>query len=431
MTTSEAVRAAAHELFELEPERVRCPYPVFAEMHAEAPVVWFDEIESFVVTDYDLIVDILKQPDRFSSRFATGRATEVKMMGALMELAMEDPEVLAMATERMSEGLSPVLLSADPPAHPRQRALVNRAFTPGVIRKMEPEIERLCDQLLAAFQDRGSVELVKEYAGPLPMIVIANAMGVPLEDLEQFSAWSNTVVSAIGNSTITKEELGEIFRARNLMSDYLLSIVKARIAEPKDDLISQIAEAEIDGERLTPSEIADMAIQFMLAGNETTAKLIAAATLHLAQEPDVADRLRQDPDLIAAFVEEQLRFEPPINGTYRIADYECELGGVEIPADSSLWLVYAAGNRSEKHFEDPNECQWAREPKSQHLAFGLGPHYCLGATLARAEARIAIRMLLERCGDITLEIPVDEVPYDTSFMLHGLKQLPLGFTPLA
>ncbi|MDQ2648524.1 MAG: cytochrome P450 [Actinomycetota bacterium] len=429
MSTSEDVLAAAHELFELDEERVRCPYPVFSGLHAQSPVIWFDEIESFVVTDYDIIVDVLKQPDRFSSRFATGRATEVKMMGALMELAMEDPEVLAMAQERMQEGLSPVLLSADPPAHPRQRALVNRAFTPGVIRTMEPEIERLCDQLLQGFQARGSVELVKEYAGPLPMIVIANAMGVPLEDLDEFSAWSNTVVSAIGNSTITKEELGEIFRARNLMSDYLLSIVKARIAEPRDDLISKITEAEIDGQRLTPAEVSDMAIQFMLAGNETTAKLIAAATLHLAQDPDLADRLRKDPDAIVPFVEEQLRFEPPINGTYRIADVECELGGVHIPADSSLWLVYAAGNRSEKHFEEPDECQWAREQKSQHLAFGLGPHYCLGATLARAEARIAIRMLLERCGDIALDIPVDQVPYDTSFMLHGLKQLPLTFTP--
>jgi cytochrome P450 len=300
-----------------------------------------------------------------------------------------------------------------------------------VIRTMEPEIERLCDQLLQGFQERGSVELVKEYAGPLPMIVIADAMGVPLEDLDEFSAWSNTVVSAIGNSTITKEELGEIFRARNLMSDYLLSIVKARIADPRDDLISKITDAEIDGQRLTPGEVADMAIQFMLAGNETTAKLIAAATLHLAQDPDLADRLRKDPEAIVPFVEEQLRFEPPINGTYRISDFECELGGVHIPADSSLWLVYAAGNRSEKHFEDPNECRWAREQKSQHLAFGLGPHYCLGATLARAEARIAIRMLLERCGDIRLDIPVEQVPYDTSFMLHGLKQLPLSFTPIA
>ena len=427
MSTTEDVFEAANELFDLYPERVRCPYPIFSAMHEQSSVLWFDAIESFVVTDYDLIVEILKQPDKFSSRYATGRATEMKLMTVMAELAMEDPEILAAAEHRMKNGASAVLLSADPPAHPRQRALVNRAFTPPAIRRLEPEIERLANTLIDDFIDRGTVELMAEFAGPFPMIVIATALGVPLDRLEDFTQWSRTIANAIGNSNLGKREMAELFWARSSLADYLLTVVEDRAREPQDDLISQIVQAEIDGERLSHFEVVDMTVQFLLAGNDTTAKLLGSSFLRLAQDPGEVARLRSDPELVPAFVEEMLRVEPPINGTYRIADFECELGGVHIPADSSLWLVYAAGNRDPKRFESPDECQYARSASAPHLTFGFGPHLCLGATLARAEAKVGVRSLLARCENLRLDIDPEDVVYDSSFMLHGLQRLPLAF----
>ena len=426
MTTTEDVVGAANELFALDVDRVRCPYPTFTALRDHATVVWFDALESFVVTDYDLIVEVLKQPDKFSSRYATGRATELKLMTVMAELAMEDPEIMAIAQRQMEHGVSAVLLSADPPAHPRQRALVNRAFTPPAVRRLEPDIERIAAELIDEFADRGTVELMSEFAGPLPMIVIANALGVSLDRIDDFTRWSRTIASAIGNSTLGKPELADLLRARTELADYLLSVVQERAQEPRDDVISQIVQAEIDGERLTHHEVVNMAVQFLLAGNDTTAKLLGASLLRLAEDPEQADRLRKDPDRIPAFVEEMLRVEPPINGTYRIADVEYELGGVTIPADSSLWLVYAAGNRDPGHFDAPDECRYAREATSPHLAFGLGPHFCLGATLARAEAKIGLRMLLDRFDDIRLDIDSADVPYDSTFMLHGIQRLPLA-----
>jgi cytochrome P450 len=424
------VLAAATDLFALDPDQIRCPYPTFAALREQAPVVWFDELDSFVVTDYDLIVDILKQPERFSSRHATGRAAEIELMGTMAELAAEDPEILALATQAMEEGgPAPVLLSADPPAHPRQRALVNRAFSPGAIRRLEPEIDRVARELVDGFADRGSADICAELAGPLPMIVIANALGVPLDRIDDFTRWSRTIAGAIGNSNLGKAELADLFKARTALSSYLLSVVRERTEAPQDDLISQIVQSEIDGERLTANEVVSMAIQFLLAGNHTTATVLGSSVLRLAQDPELAELLRKDESLIPTFAEEALRFEPPINGTYRIADEACTLGGVEIPADSSLWLVYAAANRDPRHFEQPDVCQHDRQQESPHLTFGFGAHYCLGAALARAEIRIGLRALLERCHDLRLAIDPSEIPYDASFMLHGLGRLPVAFTP--
>ena len=421
---------SAKELFDLDPDRVRCPYPVFAEMRSVGPVTWFDDIDSYVVTSYDLIVEVLKQPDKFSSRYATGRATQQRLAEVMIELIGEDPEMAALAERRMTSGSVPVLLSADPPAHPRQRALVNRAFSPPAIRRLEPEIDALAHQLVDDFADRGRVELVSEFAGPFPMIVIAKALGVGLDRMDDFTRWSHTVVAGIGNPTIGKAELSEIVRAQTELADYLLGVVLERQEQPEDDLISQIVESTIDGERLTPVEVVDMSVQFLLAGNDTTAKLIATSMLRLAQDPALADELRSDPDRLVPFVEEMLRVEPPINGTYRIADVAYELGGVEVPAGSSLWLVYASGNRDPAHFPEPDACRFAREAGAPHLAFGFGAHFCLGASLARAEARLGLQTLLARCRDIRLDGDLDAVVYDRSFMLHGLQQLPLAFEPV-
>jgi cytochrome P450 len=428
MTTHDAF-AGASELFDLDPERVACPYPTFTALRDAAPVAWFDAIDSFVVTSYDLIVEVLREAEKFSSRSATGPATEREMAKVMVELLAEKPEMLEMCERAAKSGTEPVLLSADPPEHGRQRALVNRAFSPGAIRRIEPEIETLATKLIDGFAGRGRVELLGEFAVPLPMTVIAKALGVSLDRMDDFIRWSKTLVAGIGKRDFGTAELAAILQTRTELGAYLHEVVGERVREPQDDLISQLVEAEIDGERLRRSEVVDMVVQFLLAGNDTTAKLISTAMLRLACNPALADRLRAEPDLVAPFIEEVLRLEPPINGTYRIATEDYDLRGVEIPAGASVWMVYAAGNRDPAQFADPDEWQLPEPPKSPHLAFGFGEHFCLGASLARAEGRIALHALLARCKDLRLGVDAGDVRYDPSFMLHGLRELPLVFHP--
>jgi cytochrome P450 len=292
---------------------------------------------------------------------------------------------------------------------------------------MEPEIEALAHQLIDAFLDRERVELISEFAIPLPMTVIGKAVGVPLDRMDDFMQWSKTLVAGVGARELDKADVATLLRTRAAVAEYLLALVAERTGRPEDDLVSVLLQAEIEGERLTPAEIVSMLVQFLLAGNHTTAMLIATAMLRLADDPHLADRLRADTALVAPFVEEVLRVQPPINGTYRVADVDYELGGVHIPKGSALWLVYAAANRDPEQFPDPDEFQCPQQSSVPHLTFGFGAHFCLGASLARAEGRIAIGALLARCDEIRLGLEPDELAYDPSFMLHGLQALPLTF----
>lgn len=427
MTTTDAI-TAANELFDYDPARAACPYPVFKGLREEAPVRWFDLVQAFVVSRYDLIVEVLRQPEIFSNRSATGPATEQEMANVMLELAMEDPSVGPMAEAALLSSV-PTLLLTDPPEHGRQRALVNRAFTPAVIRRIEPQMQELADELVDRFAATGRTELLADFAVPFPMTVIARALGVSLDRMDDFIRWSATMVAGIGKRHFEKAQMREFLVARTELADYLQSVIAARDAEPQDDLISQIVHSTIDDERLTHIEVMNMALQFLLAGNDTTAKLIATSMLRLAGDPELADRLRGEGDLVPAFVEEMLRLEPPINGLWKIADADYELDGVKIPAGSTVFLLYASGNRDPQQYPDPDGLTCPQPSKSPHLAFGFGEHFCLGASLARGEARIAISTLLRRLGDIRLDVPADQVKYDVSFMLHGLQELPLAFTP--
>jgi cytochrome P450 len=419
--------AAATALFDLDESSIRCPYPIFDALREADPVAWVESLDAYVVTRYDLVVEVLRQPELFSSRYTTGRTTDRQIAALLRELRTEDAEIGAMLARRAEHGTTPVLVRADPPIHGRQRALVNRAFSPAAIRALEPDIEALARSLVDGFADRGSVELVSEFAVPLPMTVIAQALGVALDRRDDFKRWSDGIVGGIGRTGMGKAELTEVVRARSELEAYLVEVIDEREQRPTDDLVSRIVHARVDGERLTHHEIMDMVVQFLLAGNETTAKLISATALRLALDADLAARLRRDPELVAPFLEEVLRLEPPSSGNYRIATADYELSGTHIPAGSALWLVYAAGNRDPATFDAPEECRVDRAAESPHLSFGLGPHFCLGAGLARAESRIAVQALLSRCDDLGLAIEPSDILYEASYLVHGIRALPLTF----
>lgn len=417
----------AEALFGLDPASIRCPYPIFAGLREQAPVVWFDALEAFVVTKYELVLEVLRQPEVFSSRHATGPVQDRQVKEAMKALASEDADIGAMMAERTRHGVKPVLVHADPPVHARQRALVNRAFRPEVVRALEPTIVQVANDLIDSFVDRGSAEFVRDFAVPLPMTVIAIALGVASDRMEDFKRWSDGMTSGIGRPGISKDDVAEIVRSRSQMEAFLRDEIASREVHAADDLLSQIVQSRIDGERLSGFEVMDMAVQFLLAGNETTAMLITQAMLYLTRRPDLVATIRRDPELIPRFVEEVLRLEPPSQGLYRTANSDYVLGGVPIAAGSALWLAFAAGNRDPDHFVMPDECTLDQQRSAPHLGFGLGPHFCLGAGLARAEGRVAIERMLARLDDFALSVDESVLPMDPTFIVHRIRELPLTF----
>jgi cytochrome P450 len=442
--------AAAHALFDLDAGAIRCPHTVFAALRREQPVSWSPRIEAFVVTRHDDIVEVLHHPERFGSRLATGPVLARQMAQTFAELAAEDDEARGLLAAQRAYARTPVLLNADPPLHGRQRSLVSRAFTPRKVQRREAAIADISRGLIDRFAGDGHVELVRQFAVPLPLTVIADALGVPVERMDDFKRWSDDFVVAIGNDRLTKADLGRLLRTQAEFYQYFAEQIDDRRLRRDDlasdiasDLVSDIVDARVDGQALSTGEMLGMFAQFLVAGNETTTKLITSAVLHLARDPEVAESLRRDPESVGPFVEEVLRLEAPVQGLYRLATEDTEVGGVPIPAGSSLWLVDASANRDEAHFPAPDECRPGRPGTSPHLSFGLGEHFCLGASLARAEARIAVQQLVARLADIRLAGARDDgvgdggvgvegaqLEYEPSYVLHGLKRLELTFSPV-
>jgi cytochrome P450 len=415
-------------LFALDPHTVRCPHEVLARLREESPARWIDEIEAYAVTRYEDIVFVNRHPELFSSRTATGPVLARQMAETIGALVEEDPEVREVITGRAARGRTAVLLNADPPLHSRQRKLVNRSFSLRAAKAREDDIRRLADELIDAFPADGEVELVSALGVPLPLAVIADALGVPLSDMADFKRWSDDFVVAIGNHNLSKDDLRRMLQSQAAFFSYFADQIADRRVTPRDDVVTEVVTSRLDGEELTEAEMLSMFSQFLVAGNETTTKLIASAALRLALDPALADRLRGEPALVGELVEEVLRLEAPVQGLFRVATAATEVGGVPIPEGAHLWVVYAAGNRDGSVFPSPDECVLDRQSRYPHLAFGVGEHFCLGASLARIEAKVALERLLGRYGTIELVGAVDDLEYEASYVLHGLRRLPLRLT---
>ena len=415
------------KLFALDPESLKCPYPAFDRLREEQPVVFVPEIECFLVSRYDDIVHISRHPELFSSIMPTGPVLARQQMETLQELLADEPELAAKLQRQ--RGATRVLLSADPPDHGRQRRLVNRAFTPPKTKALEPRIREVAHALIDAFAARGHAELVHEYGVLLPLTIIAECLGVGDDDLPIFKKWSDDFVAAIGNHNMSKADLRSLVLSQSEFYVYFAQKIAERRAEPRPDLITDVVQAELDGAPLTDEEMLAMFNQFLVAGNETTTKLIASSMRILLERPELLARLRDDPSLIAGFVEEALRLEAPVQGLYRTALEDAEVGGVPVPKGAHLMLIYAAGNRDERLFPDASTPDPCRSNSMRHLAFGHGEHYCIGSALARAEGRIAIEVLLERLDDLRTAPGVDltDLAYEPSYVLHGLRTLPVAF----
>jgi len=308
------------------------------------------------------------------------------------------------------------MLNADPPDHTRLRKLVGKAFTMRTIARLRPRIEQVAAGLADAMAAAGpSVDLLDEFAFPLPMTVICEILGVPQGRREEFRDWSNTLLSGAGD-----EERGA---AAGAMAQFLSQLVADKAANPGDDMLSDIVRASEDGDTLSPGETTAMAFLLLVAGHETTVNLIGNGMLALLRHPDQRARLREDPDLIPGAVEEFLRYDGPVNlATFRFTTEPVEIAGTTIPKGEFVLVSLIGANRDPERFADADRLDVERDA-SGHLAFGYGIHHCLGAPLARLEGEIAFRTLLDRFPDLALD--GDPGAFRMSTLIHGLTRFPV------
>lgn len=379
----------------------RNPFPVYDRLRAAAPVYHDPRVDLSAVFDYEGVRQALADPETFSSRAAPPG-------GAPFDW----------------------LIFSDPPRHTKLRALIMRAFTPRVVAGLEPRIRDLSRQLLDRVVQRGEMDLAADYAVPLPVLVIAEMLGIPAADQDRFKRWSDATVGLAGTVAGGPEaaRAGAEYRtAANEMAPYLAEQLARRRAEPRDDLLSRLAAAELDGDRLSEHEILGFFQLLLVAGSETTTNLIGNAVLCLMDHPDQLTRLRASPELIPSAVEEVLRYRSPLQVVFRQTRRDVEMHGRTIPAGKLVLLMIGSANRDPGQFPDPGRFDVGRDP-NPHVAFGHGIHFCIGGPLARLEGRIALEDLLARVRGFAPAGDGSWVPR-VGFHVHGPTRLPIRFEP--
>ena len=409
--------------------RSRCPYPIFDQLRAERPIAFNEALGAWVITRYDDVWTVLHDTEHFSSRMPTGPQQLGSVLAESMATLAADPTMADTFQAIMGRGgPAAVLLNADPPDHRRQRVLVNGAFRPFQLRALEPKIHEVAAALLDVFADpssadpitgRCTVDIVSNFTIGLPMAIIAHVLGVGDEDLARFKRWSDDLVMPVGNSAPSVEQTRGYLVSTKEFAEYFATKLADRRADPTGDIISDVANAELDGERLSDAEMLGMLQQFLVAGNETTTNLLTNIVHHFAVDADLQARIRADRSLVDGVVEEALRFEAPVGGLFRQARVDVEVGGMTIPEGDHVWVVYASANRDSSRFDDADVFDPCRANVRDHMSFGHGEHFCIGAGLARAEARIGTNAILDRMGDIELA-DGNAYPFGDTYVLHAV-----------
>jgi len=397
----------------LAPESRANPYPGYSLLRKEAPVHEMQPFGVFAVSRYRDVVHILKHPNVYSSQgMRAMMAGETGMTGGLSERG------------RASALLeSDNLIASDPPIHDRLRAVVNRGFTPRRISALEPRIREIANECLGAVASTGELELVSDLSMPLPVRVIAELLGVPPERLHDFKRWSDTIItSATGVTGNADPE--ESVQARKEFLDFFAEAIDLRRKNPTNDLISTLIRAEKGEASLSEGEVLAFTVLLLVAGNETTTNLLGNALLALTEHPEELEQVAHNRDLIPSLVEEVVRYDSPVQGIFRQTLSDTELAGVPIPKGKMVMVLLGSANRDEDWLPDAHRFDVKRDPKG-HVGFGFGLHFCLGASLARLEARVALEELFQRCKNI--ERATSEVEWIDSLILRGPRALPLRF----
>jgi cytochrome P450 len=405
------------------------PYPAYATLRREAPIARVEKNGAYAVARYADVAWVLRQPALFSST-AMQTAPMSGFTAGTVDLSPDEVTRLVQAMESLPISLpeqlrSRSLIASDPPEHGPMRNLVNRGFTPRRIADLERRVREITRALLDALRGRREVDFVNQFSVPLPVTVIAELLGVDLERRDDFKRWSDCAAAA---ATGGAGELGpiEILHGVAELSQYMIDVIERRRREPKDDLISTLVRAE-DGEcALTLAEVVMFTVLLLIAGNETTTNLLGNTLLALMEHPNELARVRHDTSCIPALVEEGLRYDGPIQFLFREAKRDVDIAGVTIPAGALVMPLLGSANRDDAEFHDAARFDVSRTSQG-HLAFGLGNHFCLGASLARLEARVALEELLPRWAHFERLEP--RLEYIESYLIRGPKRLPLAVTP--
>ena len=389
-----------------EPEIIADPYPLFDQLRAEAPIHWSPAFNSWLITTHADVVS--------SSR-------DLRLSAARASYFMSQlPEPVREAVLPLERQMSTFLAFTDPPDHTRIRGLVNKAFEP---KRMLPRVQEIVDSLLDEVQDDGRMDLISDFAVPLPAIVIAEVVGMPPEDRLRFKRWGDDVAGFVGGSSIPDRALAAQ-RSLLEMNDYIDGMVALRRLEPRDDFLSALIAGREEG-KIVNEELVSLISTFLVAGHETTTNLIGNGMLALLRHPDQMRKLKTDPSLIASAVEELLRFDSPLQRTDRVAAEEMEIGGNLIGKGQFVKLMLGAANRDPAQFPQPHRLDIARQ-NNRHVAFGYGIHFCVGAPLARIEGQLAINSILRRLPKLRLEADA-ALEYSPNLGLRALKSLPVSF----
>ncbi|MGE0822713.1 MAG: cytochrome P450 [Candidatus Binatia bacterium] len=385
----------------LSPEVMENPYPYYAYLHEHAPVYWIEPLQAWALSRYADVDFALRNPQLFSSSEFTAQT-----LGDLNPT----PEI-------------PWILDINPPDHTRLRKLANKGFLPRLIRALEPRVHEITRQLIASLKSRAEGDLVSALSGPLPTTVIAEMLGVDDDRLDDFKRWSDDLV--LGTSRPTDEAVrARVRQSGAALRNYFERLIERRRTNPGEDVLTVLVRAEEEHDMLSSAEILGLAVLLLLAGNETTTNLIGNGVRNLLGHPAELARVRADRTLVPSLVEEVLRYDSPVQLLPRVTTREVELDGGKIPAGATVFLLLAAANRDERKFPEPDRFDVTRNPQD-HLAFGYGIHYCLGAPLARLEGRIAFESLLFDCPPFTCTL--DPLPQIASVIVRGVQTLPLRF----
>ena len=380
-------------------EEAHNPFPWYEEMRRVSPVHVDPHSGVLSVFGYDHVQRVLSDYEAFSS-----------------ERGPRDGSA--------SSALGTSLISSDPPRHRQLRNLVTQAFTPRAIARLAPRITTIISELLDLVAGAGRMDFIADLADPLPVIVIAEMLGIPTAERVRFKRWSDAIVST---SAVPAAGQLSFMDAQREMAFYFSRLLADRRADPRDDLISHLIAAEIDGQRLTEIELIGFCVLLLVAGNETTTNLLGNAILCFDEHPDVYERLRAQPDLIPSAIEEVLRYRSPVQSMFRSATGETNLDGVVTRPGQPVVAWIGSANRDEAQFPNADVFDIERAP-NRHLAFGHGIHFCLGAPLARLEARLALEAITTRFRTIR-RIPDAPIRWMESSIVYGVKTLPVTFTP--
>lgn len=405
--------ASPLEFDPLAPEQREDPFPLYRRLRRESPVFYAEKYDLWVVTRYDDVVRVVKDPATFSSANA-------------LTTLQPPPEVQAVLAGGYPE--LPIIVASDPPLHTQIRGLVNRAFTAKRVAEMEPTIRRIAAELVDGFAADGSADVVARFAWPLPLIVLGDLVGLPREDLEWISERTDWWLKMQQRAGTLEDQIRYAHGFVELQR-YYTRVLEQRGPEPRDDLLTDLYRAWSDGTSgVSMAAMTGLVLDLIAAGHVVVTRTIGSALLMLLERPDVIERIRREPGFAAPVVEEILRLEMPTQGLFRLTTRDVELGGVTVPAGAKVMVHYGSANRDEAVFTDPESFDPERGDLARSITFGRGHHSCLGPQLARLELRIAVGTLLERLPSLRVA-PGDAFDRTELFFARGIDRLQLEWDP--